>query len=86
MESQKRQLFSLEKAVSASRINRDQTREQFEVTGGSLFSLLEAEREHQSALEQHLSGLIETDLSVYRLLDSMGTLLPTLNVILERNE
>ena len=86
MESQKRQLLSLDKAVSASRINRDQTREQFEVTGGSLFSLLEAEREHQNALEQHLSGLIETDISVYRLLDSMGTLLPTLNIILERGE
>ncbi|MCC3861257.1 TolC family protein [Pseudemcibacter aquimaris] len=86
MQSQQRQVVSLEKAMQASGINRDQTREQFEVTGGSLFSLLEAEKEHHNAREQHLSGMIEHDLSKYRLLDSMGTLLPALNIILQRGE
>lgn len=86
MQSQERQVVSLEKAKDASGINRDQTREQFEVTGGSLFSLLEAEKEHQNAREQHLNGLIDHDLSKYRLLDSMGTLLPALNIILQRGE
>ncbi len=83
MQSTEKQVISLEKAMNASRINRDQAREQFKMTGGSLFSLLEAEKEHHSAREQHIGGLIEADLSKYRLLDSMGTLLPTLNIILE---
>jgi outer membrane protein, adhesin transport system len=85
-QSQERQVLSLHKAMEASGINRDQTREQFEMTGGSLFSLLEAEKEHHSAREQYLSGMIEHDLSKYRLLDSMGTLLPALNVLLQENE
>lgn len=84
VESHVKQLASLEKAMNASQINRDQTREQFEATGGSLFNLLEAEREHHSAREQHLGGIVEKDLSEYRLLDAMGTLLPALNVILQR--
>lgn len=84
MVSQKRQLISLDKAMNASKINRDQTREQFEITGGSLFSLLEAEKEHHSAREQHLGGLIELDLAEYRMLDSMGTLLPSLGILLKR--
>lgn len=84
VESHVKQLASLEKAENASRINRDQTKEQFEATGGSLFNLLEAEREHHSAREQHLGGVVEKDLSEYRLLDAMGTLLPALNVILQR--
>lgn len=84
MESQARQVVMLERAMNASRINRDQTREQFEVIGGSLFNLLEAEKEHHSTREQHLSGLIENDLSQYRLLDSMGTLLPALNILITK--
>lgn len=84
VESHAKQLASLEKAMTASRINRDQTREQFEATGGSLFNLLEAEKEHHAASEQHLGGIVEKDLSEYRLLDAIGTLLPTLNVILQR--
>lgn len=84
MESQVRQVITLEKAKSASQINRDQTREQFEVTGGSLFNLLEAEKEHHSAREQHLGGMIESDLAEYRLLDSMGTLLPALNILITK--
>ena len=85
MESQQRQVLSLEKARDASQINRDQTREQFEVTGGSLFNLLEAEKEHHSAKEQYLAGLVEQDLSEFRLLDAMGTLLPSMNIILRRD-
>lgn len=85
MESQHRQVLSLEKARDASRVNRDQTREQFEVTGGSLFNLLEAEKEHHSAKEQYLGGLVEHELSRFRLLDAMGTLLPTMNIILRRD-
>ena len=83
--SQARQVVTLEKAMSASRINRDQTREQFEVTGGSLFNLLEAEKEHHNAKELHLQGIIERDLSEYRLLHSMGTLLPALNIKLTKD-
>lgn len=83
--SHARQVVSLEKAMSASGINRDQTREQFEVTGGSLFNLLEAEKEHHNAKEQHLQGIIESDLSEYRLLHSMGTLLPALNILLTKD-
>lgn len=83
--SHARQVVSLEKAMNASRINRDQTREQFEVTGGSLFNLLEAEKEHHNAKEQHLQGMIENDLSEYRLLHSMGTLLPALNILLKKD-
>ena len=85
MESHKRQVITLEKAMTASKINRNQTREQFEATGGSLFSLLEAEKEHHNAKEQHLSGMMESDLSHYRLLDAMGTLLPALNIILKKD-
>ncbi len=84
VQSHAKQLMSLEKALNASRINRDQTREQFEATGGSLFNLLEAEREHHAAREQHLGGVVEKDLSEFRLLDAMGTLLPALNIILQR--
>lgn len=85
VESYARQVLFLEKAMTASGINRDQTREQFEATGGSLFNLLEAEKEHHSAKEQHLEGMVESDLAQFRLLDSMGTLLPALNVILKRD-
>ena len=85
MESHKRQVVTLEKARTASMINRDQTKEQFEVTGGSLFSLLEAEKEHHNAKEQHLRGMMDSDLSRYRLLGSMGTLLPALNIILQKD-
>ncbi len=84
VQSQVKQLASLDKALNASRINRDQTREQFEATGGSLFNLLEAEKEHHAAREQHLGGVVEKDLSEYRLLDAMGTLLPALSIILNR--
>lgn len=83
-QSQVRQVISLEKAMTASRINRDQTREQFEVMGGSLFNLLEAEREHHSSREQYLGGTVEQALAEYRLLDVMGTLLPALNIILQK--
>ena len=54
-QSQEKQILFLKRASEASKINRDQTREQFEATGGSLFSLLEAEREHHNAQEQYLS-------------------------------
>ncbi|MEZ5758574.1 MAG: TolC family protein [Emcibacteraceae bacterium] len=84
MESQARQVISLQKAMEASRINRDQTREQFEVTGGSLFNLLEAEKEHQNAKEQHLAGVIDYDIAQFRLLDAMGTLLPALNILINK--
>jgi len=84
MESQKRQVITLKKSMEASGINRDQTREQFEMMGGNLFSLLEAAREHHSAREQHLGGMIEYELSKFRLLDAMGTLLPALNILLQK--
>ena len=86
MQSQERQVQTLERSLQASCINRDQTREQFEMTGGSLFSLLEAEKEYHSSREQHLGGMVEYDLSKYRLHDSMGTLLPALNVLLQMDE
>lgn len=85
VESYGRQVLSLEKAMTASGINRDQTREQFEATGGSLFNLLEAEIEHHNAKEQHLQGMVESDVKQFRLLDSMGTLLPALNIILKKD-
>lgn len=83
MESNARQVATLEKAMKASMIYRDQTREQFEVVGGGLFALLEAEKEHHSSKEQNIRGVVESDLSKYRLLDAMGTLLPALNVTLK---
>ena len=86
MESQKRQVLTLKKSMEASGINRDQTREQFEMMGGNLFSLLEAAREHHSAREQYLDGMIEYELSKFRLLDSTGTLLRTLNILLQKVE
>jgi len=85
VESYGRQVLSLEKAKNASGVNRDQTREQFEATGGSLFNLLEAEKEHHNAKEQHLLGVVESDLAQFRLLDSMGTLLPALNIVLKKD-
>tara|TARA_B110000858_G_scaffold193763_1_gene246892 strand:+ start:1166 stop:2533 length:1368 start_codon:yes stop_codon:yes gene_type:complete len=85
-QSQEKQIIFLKRASEASKINRDQTREQFEATGGSLFSLLEAEREHHSAQEQYSGGIVEFELAKYRLLNSMGTLLGTLNILLNREE
>ena len=84
LQSQVRQIISLEKAMTASRINRDQTREQFEVTGGSLFNLLEAEKEYHSSREQYLGGSVEQALAEYRLLNVIGTLLPALNIVLRK--
>ena len=83
MESQKRQVLTLTKSMQASGINRDQTREQFEMMGGNLFSLLEATREHHDAREEHLAGMTEYELSKYRLLHAVGTLLRSLNISLK---
>ena len=55
------------------------------MTGGSLFNLLEAEKEHHNAKEQHLRGVIDYDIAQFRLLDAMGTLLPTLNILIKKD-
>lgn len=83
MESQDRQVITLKEATDANKRNRDQIREQFEVTGGSLFSLLEAEKDYHLVREQYFKEIIEQDLSRYRLLNATGTLLQALNIRLQ---
>ncbi|MBT5185895.1 MAG: TolC family protein [Kordiimonadaceae bacterium] len=83
MNLQQERVDALEKATSASKRNSDQLLVQFEATGGSLLSLLEAKKDYYSALEQHLSAVSEQNILSYRLLDVMGTLLQTLNVRLD---
>lgn len=84
MQSQERRGISLKKARDANQRNRDQIREQFEATGGSLFALLEAEKQYHQARESYLGGRVENNIARYRLLDAMGTLLSTLNIRLKR--
>ena len=84
MESQDRRVISLKKARDANQRNSAQMLEQFEATGGSLFALLEAEKDYHQARELYLGSMIERDITRYRLLDAMGTLLPALNIRLKR--
>jgi len=84
MQSQKRRIISLKKAQDANQRNRDQLKEQFEATGGSLFALLEAEKEYHQAQESYLGGNIENNIAQYQILDAMGILLSTLNIRLKK--
>jgi len=77
-------VLALKKATEASKRNSEQLLLQFEATGGSLLSLLEARKEHYQAREQYLAALIEKDILRFRLLDAVGILNNMLNIRLSK--
>lgn len=77
---------ALKRATDASLRNSQQLLEQFEATGGSLLSLLEAKKDYYQAREQYMASLVEKDILHYSLLDVMGTLNSTLNIRLNKAE
>ncbi|MFC7050903.1 TolC family protein [Emcibacter nanhaiensis] len=80
VENQKLRVMSQEKSVEANRLSRDLFQEQFETTGGSILSLLEAEDDYRNSLESYVQGLMDQELFQYQLLHDMGTLLSYLNL------
>lgn len=79
-------LAAYHRASDASKKNADQLQEQYEATGGSLLALLEAKRDYYQAHEQWLEAVTEKNILQYRLLDQLGTLLPTLGIRLQKVE
>ncbi|WP_339861340.1 TolC family protein [Paremcibacter congregatus] len=86
MLSQDDRVLALKRATDASLKNAEQLLEQFEATGGSLLSLLEAKKDYYQAREQYMAALVEKDILRYSLLDAMGTLNTTLNIRIQKAE
>lgn len=84
IQPQDSRVLALKKATEASKRNSEQLLEQFEATGGSLLSLLEARRDYYQAREQYMAALIEKDILRYRLLDAVGILNIKLNIRLNK--
>ncbi len=77
---QNRRVLALKKATEASKRNSDQLLQQFEATGGSLLSLLEARKDYYRVREQYMAALMEKDILGYRLLDAIGILNSKMNI------
>lgn len=84
--TQNSRVEALKVAEHANMQSRDQFQEQFEATGGSLLSLLEAEKDYHLAREKYFGSIIESDILAYSVLDVMGTLLPALNIRLKKED